>query len=184
MELTPSTPSHCILQVLLVSPPPPSHHSHHSEPSQTSQQTNNTNSKPFSPWKPGDAYSVEQDLSDWRLLLGSIEEGDQTRWGRGLCWYILSPTTSNMCNIPLQCKLIQLKENDTPSLLSAPPLSQSNQTPQINNRINVKPDDVDCCCFYWTFNICKFYYNVKYLPIKIWIILVSLAPSRSKITWI
>ena len=83
MELTTSTPSHCILQVLLVSPPPPSHHSHHIEPSQNSHQTNNTNSKPFSPWKPGDAYSVEQDLSDWRLLLGSIDEGDQTRWGRG-----------------------------------------------------------------------------------------------------
>ena len=65
---------------------------------------------------------------------------------------IISPRTSNIkvCNIPLQCKLVQLRENslDTPPLLSAPPLIQSNQTPQINNRINVKPDDVDCCCFY------------------------------------
>ena len=33
--------------------------------------------KPFAPWKPGDAYSVESDLSDWRLLLGSVQDGSQ-----------------------------------------------------------------------------------------------------------
>ena len=72
MDLTPHTPpSHCILQVLLVSPP-------------TRQTSLNISSqertKPFSPWKPGDAYSVEDDLTDWRLLLGSIDDGDQTRY--------------------------------------------------------------------------------------------------------
>ena len=36
-------------------------------------------SKPFSPWRPGDAYSVENDLSDWRLLLGTVRDGDQLR---------------------------------------------------------------------------------------------------------
>ena len=35
--------------------------------------------KPFAPWKPGDAYSVESDLSDWRLLLGSVQDGSQSR---------------------------------------------------------------------------------------------------------
>ena len=36
-------------------------------------------SKPFSPWRPGDAYSVENDLSDWRLLLGTVRDGEQLR---------------------------------------------------------------------------------------------------------
>ena len=61
-------PGQCILQVLLVSPPPYN---------VTHQET--VYSKPFSPWKPGDAYSVENDLSDWRLLLGTVRDGDQTR---------------------------------------------------------------------------------------------------------
>ena len=63
-------PGQCILQVLLVSPPP-----YNATPAEPLY------SKPFAPWKPGDAYSVESDWSDWRLLLGSIDEGDQTRYG-------------------------------------------------------------------------------------------------------
>ena len=61
-------PGQCILQVLLVSPPP-----YNATPAEPLY------SKPFAPWKPGDAYSVENDLSDWRLLLGTVRDGDQTR---------------------------------------------------------------------------------------------------------
>ena len=146
MELTTSTPSHCILQVLLVSPPPPPHHSHHSrhiEPKQ-SKNHNQTNSKPFSPWKPGDAYSVEQDLSDWRLLLGSIEDGDQTRWDTASDMMVVCSVRFSQSNSRIE----------THSHLS----SQTNH-PQINNRIIV-----DCCCcieylilanFIIMLNICK-----------------------------
>ena len=35
--------------------------------------------KPFAPWKPGDAYSVESDISDLRLLLGTVPDGLQSR---------------------------------------------------------------------------------------------------------
>lgn len=66
-------------QVLLVSPPP--------QTDNDSLRLTDTGSdmvytKPFAPWKPGDAYSVETDLSDWRLLLGSVQDGSQSRWDR------------------------------------------------------------------------------------------------------
>ena len=62
-------PGQCILQVLLVSPPP--YNATDPVPAPAAP--------PFSPWRPGDAYSVESDLSDWRLLLGSVQDGQQIR---------------------------------------------------------------------------------------------------------
>ena len=62
-------PGQCILQVLLVSPPP--YNATDPAPAPAAP--------PFSPWRPGDAYSVESDLSDWRLLLGSVQDGQQIR---------------------------------------------------------------------------------------------------------
>ena len=64
-------------QVLLVSPPPQADND-----SMTATGSDMVYTKPFAPWKPGDAYSVESDLSDWRLLLGSVQDGSQARWDR------------------------------------------------------------------------------------------------------
>ena len=64
-------PGQCILQVLLVSPPP----YNATDPAPAPAPA----APPFSPWRPGDAYSVESDLSDWRLLLGSVQDGQQIR---------------------------------------------------------------------------------------------------------
>ena len=58
-----------------MSPPPPADNAS----MRLSDLGSDTYSKPFAPWKPGDAYSVESDLSDWRLLLGSVQDGEQTR---------------------------------------------------------------------------------------------------------
>ena len=59
-------------QVLLVSPPPQADNG-------SMSLTDMVYNKPFSPWKPGDAYSVESDISDLRLLLGSVPDGLQSR---------------------------------------------------------------------------------------------------------
>ena len=45
----------------------------------TDMGTDMVYNKPFAPWKPGDAYSVESDISDLRLLLGTIPDGVQSR---------------------------------------------------------------------------------------------------------
>ena len=63
--------SQCILQVLLVSSP--------ANATPASFVPGEVYTKPFAPWKPGDAYSVENDLSDWRLLLGTVRDGEQAR---------------------------------------------------------------------------------------------------------
>lgn len=62
-------------QVLLVSPPPQADNG-------SISLTDMVYNKPFAPWKPGDAYSVESDISDLRLLLGSVPDGLQSRWDR------------------------------------------------------------------------------------------------------
>ena len=68
-------------QVLLVSPPPQTDND-----SLADLGSDMVYNKPFAPWKPGDAYSVESDLSDWRLLLGSVRDGGQSRWGRKMIY--------------------------------------------------------------------------------------------------
>ncbi len=63
-----------MIEVLLVSPPPDN-----GSIRLTDMGSDMVYNKPFAPWKPGDAYSVESDISDLRLLLGSVPDGVQSR---------------------------------------------------------------------------------------------------------
>ena len=71
----PSSSHQCLLHFLLLSQPPL-----FLTNKNTSINPQEPQRKPFSPWKPGDAFSVEDDTSDWRLLLGSVREGEQIRY--------------------------------------------------------------------------------------------------------
>ena len=72
----PSNPHHCFLHLLLLSQPPIILSNNKTS---IGSQPQAPQRKPFSPWKPGDAFSVEDETSDWRLLLGSVKDGEQIR---------------------------------------------------------------------------------------------------------
>ena len=80
-QLQPSNPHHplhpphnCVLHLLLLSQPPiPLNISKTSASFQPQQGI------PFSPWKPGDAFSVEDDINDWGVLMGPFVDGEQIR---------------------------------------------------------------------------------------------------------
>ena len=70
----PSSSHQCFLHLLLLSQPPLLLTNKNA-----SFKLQEPQRKPFSPWKPGDAFSVEDDISDWRLMLGSVRDGEQVR---------------------------------------------------------------------------------------------------------